>query len=309
MALKDVKKMCSKFCNGNSSNIVGYTPPTLHKGVRWFVDFTSLDPARGLMRRKRYYIKDSLSVSEKKRRASEIMDVLTKQLAQGWNPWVTDDESRGFVYFDNCLERYLDYVDRMDRKKAFKTRYEKHGEHKPDFREIIEDLCDNNVELADEIFEILNTAVSIDTSIRNFRSRNKFYDGKVGISVENINKLVSGPVYYGQSYDYFITSSISFKSEELNNIFFNEVILSFEDPIYFTSGSFERLEVKDESLAYLNKMIIFKSNAIDMVKLPTGAYMLCVDVHKRFKDGDLIKTDSSWIFSQNYSRFSAVIIN
>ena len=66
MALKDVKKMCSKFCNGNSSNIVGYTPPTLHKGVRWFVDFTSLDPARGLMRRKRYYIKDSLSVSEKK---------------------------------------------------------------------------------------------------------------------------------------------------------------------------------------------------------------------------------------------------
>lgn len=118
MALKDVKKMCSKFCNGNSSNIVGYTPPTLHKGVRWFVDFTSLDPARGLMRRKRYYIKDSLSVSEKKRRASEIMDVLTKQLAQGWNPWVTDDESRGFVYFDNCLERYLDYVDRMDRKKT-----------------------------------------------------------------------------------------------------------------------------------------------------------------------------------------------
>lgn len=118
MALKDVKKMCSKFCNGNSSNIVGYTPPTLHKGVRWFVDFTSLDLARGLMRRKRYYIKDSLSASEKKRRASEIMDVLTKQLAQGWNPWVTDDESRGFVYFDNCLERYLDYVDRMDRKKT-----------------------------------------------------------------------------------------------------------------------------------------------------------------------------------------------
>ena len=33
MALKDVKKMCSKFCNGKSSDIVGYTPPTLHKNV------------------------------------------------------------------------------------------------------------------------------------------------------------------------------------------------------------------------------------------------------------------------------------
>ncbi len=80
--------MCSKFCNGKSSDIVGYTPPTLHKGVRWFVDFTALDPARGLMRRKRYYVKDNLSISEKKRRASEIVEVLARQLSQGWNPWV-----------------------------------------------------------------------------------------------------------------------------------------------------------------------------------------------------------------------------
>ena len=80
--------MYSKFCNGKGSDIVDYTPSTLHKGVRWFVDFTALDPARGMMRRKRYYIKDSLSISSKKRRATEIMEVLTKQLSQGWNPWV-----------------------------------------------------------------------------------------------------------------------------------------------------------------------------------------------------------------------------
>ena len=48
--------MCSKFCNGNASELVGYTPPTLHKGVRWFIDFSAIDPARGLMRRKRYYV-------------------------------------------------------------------------------------------------------------------------------------------------------------------------------------------------------------------------------------------------------------
>ena len=70
MALKDVKKMCSKFCNGKSSDIVGYTPPTLHKGVRWFVDFTSLDPARGLMRRKRYYIK--IVLASLKRNAEQV---------------------------------------------------------------------------------------------------------------------------------------------------------------------------------------------------------------------------------------------
>lgn len=211
-----------------------------------------------------------------------------------------------YYMFSNRLRNISSIV----RAKAFKTRYEHHGEHKPDFREIIEELCDNNMELADEIFDILNTAISIDNSIRNFRNRNKHYEGKVSISEENINKLVSGPVYYGQAYDDFITSSINFESEELYETFFNEVILSFEDPIYFTSGSYERLEVKDESLDYLNKMTIFKSNTIDLVKLPTGGYMLCVDVNKRFKDGDLIKTDSSWIFNKNYySRFSAIIIN
>lgn len=110
--------MCSKFCTGKSSDLVGYTPPTLHKGVRWFVDFSAYDPARGLMRRKRYYITDNLSVSAKKHRAAEIMEVLTKQLCQGWNPWLTNDESRGFVLFENCLERYSEYVDRMDRKRT-----------------------------------------------------------------------------------------------------------------------------------------------------------------------------------------------
>lgn len=110
--------MCSKFCTGKSSDIVDYTPPTLHKEVRWFVDFSAYDPARGLMRRKRYYITDNLSISAKKHRAAEIMEVLTKQLCQGWNPWLTNDESRGFVLFENCLERYSEYVDRMDRKRT-----------------------------------------------------------------------------------------------------------------------------------------------------------------------------------------------
>ena len=48
--------MCPKFRTGNTSSIVGYTFPTLHKGTRWFVDFFAFDPAKNEMRRKRYYI-------------------------------------------------------------------------------------------------------------------------------------------------------------------------------------------------------------------------------------------------------------
>ena len=59
-----------------------------------------------------------MTIAEKKRRASEIIQVLTVQLSQGWNPWVTADDARGFVAFEECLKRYLEYVERMDRKKT-----------------------------------------------------------------------------------------------------------------------------------------------------------------------------------------------
>ena len=70
------------------------------------------------MRRKKYWIASELRISEKVRRATEIINVISKQLMEGWNPWVSADTSRGYVLFDNCLERYLEHVDRMDRKKT-----------------------------------------------------------------------------------------------------------------------------------------------------------------------------------------------
>ena len=110
--------MCSKFRTGSISKLVGYTYPTLHKGERWFVDFFALDPVSNGMKRKRYYIGNGLKISEKKRRAAEIIETLTKQLMQGWNPWANADDSRGFVLFEDCMQRYLDHVERMDRKKT-----------------------------------------------------------------------------------------------------------------------------------------------------------------------------------------------
>ena len=110
--------MCANFLSGNVSKLVGYTYPKLHKGKDWYVDFYARDPATNKMKRKKYWITSELRVSEKLRRATEIINVISKQLMEGWNPWVTNDESRGFVHFENCLERYSEYVDRMDRKRT-----------------------------------------------------------------------------------------------------------------------------------------------------------------------------------------------
>ena len=110
--------MCSNFLIGKVSGLVGYTYPTLHKGKDWYVDFYALDPATNKMRRKKYFISKELRLSEKNRRAAEIIEVVSKQLMQGWNPWVSVDDARGYTAFEECLNRYLEYVERMDRKKT-----------------------------------------------------------------------------------------------------------------------------------------------------------------------------------------------
>ena len=113
-----LKKMCKKTLGTNVSELVGYSYPKLHKGKEWYVDFYARDPVTNKMRRKKYWIGTELRVAERNRRAAEIISVVSKQLMNGWNPWVNTDESRGYVLFEDCVNRYLEYVDRMDRKKT-----------------------------------------------------------------------------------------------------------------------------------------------------------------------------------------------
>lgn len=98
--------------------MVGFTYPVLHTGSKWYVDFYALDPSRNEMRRKKFFISSDLRISQKKRKAAEIMEAVTKQLKTGWNPWIPSDESRGFILFEECLGKYLEYVERMDRAKT-----------------------------------------------------------------------------------------------------------------------------------------------------------------------------------------------
>lgn len=50
-----------------------------------------------------------------------MMQAIMKQLRGGWNPWVNSDESRGYTLFEDCLENYLRYVSKMDRKKTINS--------------------------------------------------------------------------------------------------------------------------------------------------------------------------------------------
>ena len=115
--------MLSSTKRNTSSVLLGFTYPKLHEGKVWFVDFFALDPALGEMRRKKYIICSQLKKVEKKRRAAEIIEAVTRQLRQGWNPWVNSQESRSFTLLSDCLDRYLEYVDKKGDRYKTKMRY------------------------------------------------------------------------------------------------------------------------------------------------------------------------------------------
>lgn len=98
--------------------VLGFTYPRLHTGKTWYVDFFALDPANGQMRRKKYHLDNIPKITERRKRANEIIEGLMKQLRSGWNPWVNTEESRGYTLFEDCLDKYLEYIMRMDRAKT-----------------------------------------------------------------------------------------------------------------------------------------------------------------------------------------------
>ena len=97
---------------------LGFSYPKLHEGKIWYVDFFALDPATGEMRRKKFMLNNIPKKSERKRKAAEIIEVVTRKLRRGWNPWVNNQESRGFTLLSDVLARYMEYIERKSRTKT-----------------------------------------------------------------------------------------------------------------------------------------------------------------------------------------------
>ena len=101
-----------------ATEALGFTYPRLHEGKNWYVDFFALDPATGLMRRKKFMLNNLPKKTEKRRKAAEIIEAITRKLRTGWNPWVNSQESRGFTLLSDVLERYMEYIERKSRTKT-----------------------------------------------------------------------------------------------------------------------------------------------------------------------------------------------
>lgn len=86
------------------SEVLSFTYPKLHTGKSWYVDFTSFDPATGTMRRKKYMLDGIPKITDRRKRAQEIIESLLKMLRAGWSPWVQVNDNRGYTLLEEALQ-------------------------------------------------------------------------------------------------------------------------------------------------------------------------------------------------------------
>ena len=100
--------------------ILNYTLPKLHSGKTWYVDFMCYDPAEKKMKRKKYMLDGIAKVSDRRKRAADIIVTVTAKLREGWNPWVEMTNTRQFTKVDAVFNIYIRYLDKLYESKSIK---------------------------------------------------------------------------------------------------------------------------------------------------------------------------------------------
>jgi integrase len=101
--------------------VLKFTYPKLHTKKSWYIDFLSYDPAAGKMRRKKYMLDSIPKITDRRKRASELIEALTRQLRSGWSPWVNVEDSRGYTLLSDALDRYASSLERLPKYKTRKS--------------------------------------------------------------------------------------------------------------------------------------------------------------------------------------------
>ena len=99
-----------------------WTYPVLHRGRTWYVDFQAYDPARGMMRRKKFQLDRYKTKKAKVAMGMELISALVQKLKQGWNPWVNAGKTRLYTPWERVMERYRQYLDTAVAKKQLKEK-------------------------------------------------------------------------------------------------------------------------------------------------------------------------------------------
>ena len=93
--------------------IQGFTPPVLHTGNDWYIDFYAFDPAKGEMRRKKIKLNFIKRANERRKYAKDYMIRISEKLSLGWNPWIEQEQGNAYTLFKDIIDKYRTYIYKM----------------------------------------------------------------------------------------------------------------------------------------------------------------------------------------------------
>lgn len=97
----------------NVDEIRRYTPPVYHQGKESYIDFYAFDPATGKMRRKKIKLNKIKNANHRRKYCNNLMNRLSEQLSQGWNPWIEKSSGSAYLPFSEIIDRYRTYIDKL----------------------------------------------------------------------------------------------------------------------------------------------------------------------------------------------------
>lgn len=90
-----------------------YTPPVLHTGKDWYIDFYAFDPVKGMMHRKKIKLNFIDSIKRRRQYANDYINRLSEKLALGWNPWIEQESSNAYMLFKDVIDKYRAFLAKM----------------------------------------------------------------------------------------------------------------------------------------------------------------------------------------------------
>lgn len=115
---KNVKKCCP---NATKSYIkrgsAVHLSETAHR-ENMVCRFHVLRPRDGDDETEKYMLDSIKKITERRKRAAEMIDALLRQLRAGWSPWVDVESNRGYTLLDDALKKYEANLERLPKKKT-----------------------------------------------------------------------------------------------------------------------------------------------------------------------------------------------
>ena len=106
------KKMQNSQRNPLPASVRSYTMPQLSCAkCYWYISFNAFDPTIGKLRRKRIRISPKIAkVSDRRKYANDLLERITLELQQGWNPWVNYAAPEQYSTWQDVCDKYRAYL-------------------------------------------------------------------------------------------------------------------------------------------------------------------------------------------------------